>query len=227
MELNSVAKSSLLNAVRFYGRLTMPAKSLTGFDKRLRTPDDPDALLASFGKMATADVEQDLDKVYEKLKSAFGFKRRELVVDGPVEGSGSITTPAFEYRIDLMLDVERDNHVIWQRSVGRIHQPEIVFSDEFQKVFRESLGFLQVDLTTPLDIEAIIDHVEDSDGECTVEYDRDATWCEINTQGSNATMRIEGDQLSVKGPTPLSPTDLFECYWQLQEQFLETIDLPS
>jgi len=228
MELNSVSKSDLLHSVLFSGRTKVLAKSLSGFEKRFRIPEEDDQRLLLFGKMAAGDVEKDLDTVFDKLKSVFGFKRRQLQVEGPVDGSGSIATPGFQYRIDLMLDPDAEKNVVWQRSVGRITEPDLVFSDEFHKAFGESLGFLQVDLCSPLDIESIIDHVEDAPGDqFQIDYDREATWCEIKTTDSVAVMRIDRDLISVKAPTALSPSDLFECYRQLQDQFLETIDLPG
>lgn len=229
MELNSVAKSNLANAVSFSGHSRQQIKSLAGFEKHHRIPEgDIESRLRFLGRIASDNVGRDLDEVFGKLKSVFGFKRRELAVDGPVDGSGSIATPAFDYRIGLQLDPTSDDHVLWQRSISGIRQPDTVFCNEFRKAFGDSLGFLQIALSTPLDIKSIIDRVEDSPGgECSIDYDRDATWCEIKVIDSPTTMRIDEDQISVKGAMPLSPAELFEHYWRMQQKFLETIDLPG
>lgn len=228
MELNSIAKTHLLNSVRFAGRVAAPVTSLRGFEKRFRIPDELPARAAFLGRFATADIETDLDAVFGKLRSAFGFKRRQLSVQGPVEGSGSISTPAFEYRIDLLPDSGGNDRVIWQRSVGRIEQPQFVFCDDFKSAFGDVLGILEVELSAALDVESIIDHVEDTGSETwKLDYDRDATWCEIRVVDTGVTMRIEKDLISVAGRETLLPVELFECYWQLQEQFLETIELPD
>ena len=105
---------------------------------------------------------------------------------------------------------------------------EVALSDEFRNAFGENLDTMQIELTEPLDTVAIIDHIEDvADSDCQVDYDRDSTWCEIRTNGVSASMRIQDQQIVVKGPASLSSTELIECYWNLQNRFLATIDTPG
>jgi len=225
MDFSTIATSNFAKALSLAGRKRQKIKSLSGFDKRFRMPDgDEDSRLKYLARIAADDIGRDLDDVFEKLRSIFGFKRRELVVTGPVDGSGSIETPSFVYRVEVFPDPAGNDNLIWQHVVTEISQPEILFSESFQNAFGSTMGILQVELTSPLDISSIIDHVEDLAGDgCQVEYDRQATWCEIKTDGSAATMRIDADRISVKGPSQMPLAELFQSWWQLQQRFLETI----
>ena len=228
MDINSLIKSNLANSVSLSGCQRQAIKTLPGFQKHHRIPQGDDESRYRFlGKIGAEEIAKDLDSVFHKLRSAFGFKRRELTVMDPIEGSGMIGTPGFDYRIELLLDLDSTEHVVWRRSVNRLQQPDLLFSDSFHSVFGDTLAELNIELTESLDIASIIDHVEDLGGdECSVEYDRDATWCEIRSVDSRSKLRIDGTGISVNGHDRLGPAELFQCYWQLQKQFLATIDLP-
>ena len=199
-------------------------KQLSGFESRLRMPDSADRRIEFLGRIAEQEFDQDLDDLYRKLKDQFGFKRRNLIVSDPVDGSAGIQTDAFHYQVNLLVCPESIEHVIWQRCICFIQQVEILSRSEFQTVFGDRMDRLCVDLDSDIDITDVIDHFEDlAPEDIEIDYDRQATWCELTIHGSTAKMRIQSDQFVVTDPKLTNVVELFECYFELQDRLLAKI----
>ena len=226
MTHDNITLSDAADKVSFFGTRRQPVAALAGFRKHHRIPTGDDSTrLRYLAEIANSDVDQDLDELFQQIRSAFGLKRKELQVSGPIDASGSIHTPLFDYRIDLLLDAD-EKSVLWRRWVGDFQGLECVFRPEFDRLFGERLDTMQIDLTVPLDVEAIIDHVESlPDTGCALDYDRDATWCQIKLADSPVVMRIAGAQISIQGSSELTPAEVAVCYNDLQRRFLEAVDL--
>lgn len=215
--------------VSFLGNLRQPAKSLTGFEKHHRIPAGSDSKAARFiRERGKKDIEHDLDAMFKQLRDRLGYKRRDFFIAGPIDGTGSIQVPDFEYRVQIIHDTMQPEFFFWERTVVSISSLAIVTQPSFQSIFDRFLSSMIVEFPEPLDIPAIIDHVEDlADNNCSIDYDRDATWCEIGTSDTNAKMEIRAQQVMINGATSMGVADLLHSYLHLQERFLETIDLPG
>jgi hypothetical protein len=202
---------------------------LAGYRKSFRIPDRHAGLRRQFlAELATEDIEQDLQATFQKLKSVFEFRRRQMQVSEPVDGSGSIKTPDFEYRISL-LEGDDTRHVLWERTVCGFRNPQIMESQAFRAVFGECLTALQIEVDVPLDIRAVIDEIEDTadaaTGSCCIDYDPAAHWCELRFQGFAAVMRLEADLIRVSTSRQSGPAGLLHAYGQLQQRFRDTLGL--
>ncbi len=217
------------HSISMRGRKRLKLKTLAGFEKHHRIPvGDEEAAERYLANIGVQDVGRDLDIFFKKLRDEFRYKRRELEVAGPIDGTGSIQSPDFEYRVHLRPDKESPESVIWERSVVGLSSWKILLTEAFQKIFDPYLSSILIELSDPIDTFAVIDHVEDlAESDCEVDYDREGTWCDIRTSDLDAKMRIMPHQILVDGPLSLSTADLIENYWQLQSRFLATVDLPE
>ena len=217
------------HSISLRGRKRLPLKSLAGFEKHHRIPAaDEEAMERFLASIGGQDVGQDLDLFFKKLRDEFRYKRRELEVAGPMDGTCSIHSPDFEYRIHLRPDTESPESVIWERSVVGLSSWKILLTEAFQKIFDPHLSSVIIELSEPIDTLAVIDHIEDlGESDCEVDYDREGTWCDIRTSDLEAKMRIMPHQILVDGPVAYSTAELMENYWQLQSRFLATVDLPE
>ena len=216
-------------SVSFLGNSRQPTKSLKGLQKYHRIPRSGESEVVRFlADRAKPDIEHDLDEMFKRLRDTFGYKRRDLLVTGPIDGAGAIRVPDFEYRLQIIPNAAEPEYFVWERSVVSISSLAIILNQSFQTTFDQFITSMIVEFPERLDIAAIIDHVEDLiDKTCSIDYDRDATWCEIAMIDSTAKMKIQPQQVSIKGSNTMGVRDLLGSYLHLQERFLETIDLPG
>lgn len=112
---------------------TQPFKQLNGFQKHYRVPHTGSSSDIQFlARIATADLDAELQETFAKLRSGFGFKRKELTVSGPDEGGGMILTPYFTYELNVSLLDEDPSQVVWRSAVANILEPEQIFTDSFR-----------------------------------------------------------------------------------------------
>lgn len=195
-------------------------KELAGYRKLQRgdTVPSPNQL----ARMAHADLESDLDARFKGLRSGFGFKRRNLTVDGPIDGAGTISTPAFRYHINVELDSSDTSRVIWRRVISDVVDAESVFSRSFLDVFTDEFRVLEIQLQDALNVEEIIDRVEEAGNDrIQIDYDRHASWCEIKTAAVDLAVRVQQGTIRVISSKSITPRNLVARYYEIQKQFIE------
>ena len=133
-------------------------KDLKGISKTAATPKKGVPLSQKYlNDLAFEHLDENLQATFAKLRSNFSFKRKELTADGPVDGIGVITTPAFIYEVTA-IPVEDDNRkVCLRRCIRQITEADTITGAEFAKVFETDFNQLQVASETNLDLEDIID----------------------------------------------------------------------
>ena len=202
-------------------------KDLKGISKSASTPKKGMPISQKYlNDLANEHLDEDLQSTFAKLRSNFSFKRKELVADGPTDGIGVITTPAFIYEVTV-LPIENDNRkVLVRRCIRQIEAPEAITGPEFAKVFESDFNQLQVASKAELDLEDIIDRVEDADSEeVEIDYDKDITWCKIGVAGSRTTITIQTNEILVTGPNDVSPEELIDSFFELQNTFMDSLNL--
>ena len=203
--------------VKLLSEKSQLVKELTGFSKK-----QSQSMTSSrqVELVTLLDIEADLDARFNALRNEFGFKRRELSVAGPVECAGTISTPAFRYHITVDLDENDSNRVVWRRMISDVVDAPAVFGSEFQTVFGDEFRVLEIQLESALEIETIIDRVEEaSDERIQIDYDRNATWCEIKTLAVACVVRIEDETIRVISSKGIAPRDLVSQFYEVQKQF--------
>ena len=196
-----------------------PLKELAGYQKRSWADTAPSP--SQLARLVSRELESDLDARFRALRSSFGLKRRDLKVDGPVDGAGTISTPAFSYHVNVELDPDNSSQIVWRRVISDVVDAEAVFSLAFQGVFNDEFRVLEIQLQGTLDVEEIIDRVEESsETQIRVDYDRHANWCEIRTEVTDLVVRVEEKMIRVISTKGITPGNLVARYYEIQKQFI-------
>ena len=201
----------------------MPVKSLGGYKKHLRLNNKESISDKFLAELASSDLNDELDTAFAKLKSGFGFKRKELTATDPLENCGEVATPGFTYEVSVSTIEDEPANVLWRRAISRISDAETVTSPEFEKTFGNQFNILELALNEPVDVESVIDEVEDCDDPTVkVEYEKDASWCRIEFRGRKESIHVEADLIRVHSAADISPTDLIDTFLVAHEQFFQT-----
>jgi len=202
-------------------------KDLKGISKTAATPKKGVPLSQKYlNDLASEHLEEDLETTFAKLRSNYRFKRKELRADGPADGIGVITTPAFIYEV-VAVPLDDDNRkVVLRRCIRQIADAEAIASEEFAKVFGTDFNQLQVASEVALDLEEIIDCVEDADSQdVEIDYDKDVTWCKIGVAGMRTTITVDANRFLVTGPSDVSPDELIDSFLEMQNTFMDSLNL--
>lgn len=215
-----------ISDVRLLNEDIHPLKQLGGFQKHHRIPTSISNGDRQFlAEIARAELDDDLQEKFDALRSAFGFKRKEISVSGPTDGGGMIATPFFNYEITVGFVSDDPSKVVWRRSISDIRDASQIFTAEFTKIFENQFSILEVAPANELDLEAIVDHIEDADSDSvSVNYDKDVTWCEIKVASSGATVKLDGESVRVISRHEVPPQELLNAFVSVQQEFLATLN---
>ncbi len=224
MTSEKLAKDGL---ARLLNERVVPYKQLSGFAKHHRIPTTcSDSDQRYLAELANDEIDGDLQEVFSALRKSFGLKRKEISVVGPSEGGGVITTPFFNYEIQVSLNPEDPAKVIWRRIISEISEPARVFAGPFEDVFEKQFSVLEILVAHPLDLEAIVDHIEDAELETVkIDYDKDLTWCEVQFTDSTTMVMIKPDSIRVVSRKEISPHELLESFLRIQKELLAMLNL--
>ncbi|MBA4017182.1 MAG: hypothetical protein C0483_08420 [Pirellula sp.] len=191
--------NELVNKVSFTANESSRVKSLSGWNSSYRLPDRANDTAQSFiAGLSVTEIKDDLDSVYQSLKNSFHFTRREISASEPLDGSGTIVTPYFNYSVSVTLNPNSLSEVIWTRTVDAIKQPDQILSDAFGEVFDNVFDTLEFSLPAEVEVADLIDAVEAAKNpHLKVTYDRDCTYCDLEIAGSAEAVRMTADTLSI------------------------------
>jgi hypothetical protein len=217
---------------------TSSVKTLSGFTKSKGhfIPDRHNSFAKSFiTEIAACDLQEDLERVRNALKRAFGFKRLQLSVKNHGEGAATVTTPYFNYNVSVEQAADDPASVLWRRSVDAITHPDEVLSDAFETVFAEVFDTIELTLHDEVNLDDLIDAIEaiDSD-EIGVDYSEDeqVTSCLIRIKGQHVSVKVTRNTFSVVHPRAAVPKRLLQSLFDVQlaltsEHLVEAIPFAS
>ena len=143
-------------------------------------------------------MSKDLERVFQKLRQAFRYKRAEMQLATPEAGCGCIETPDFIYNVVVKLVPENTSVVVWARSVIGIANPEQVVSDGFAEVFDNMFDRIEFAFPEPIDLEDWIDRIEDLEDErLQLSYDSQVTYCLLEIESVDAKMEVNESSVAV------------------------------
>jgi hypothetical protein len=202
-------------------------KELSSYAKHHRVPTQcSDSDQRFIADLAEPEIDEDLQEVFSALRKSYGLKRKEISVDGPNDGGGVIRTPFFNYEIQASQNQDYPGKVVWRRMISEITEPARVFAGPFEEVFENRFTVLEVLLTEPLDLEAIVDHIEDAEIESVkIDYDKDLTWCKIEFSDSTSEVMIRSESIRVINRREVSPQELMESFLRIQQELLSMLSL--
>lgn len=207
--------------IRLLNERKIGVKTLNGFRKHLRLPNKGDTLSEKFiADLAESDLNEDLDEAFSKLRSGFGLKRKELTATEPMGNFGEVATPGFTYEVSVSPIEGESANVLWRRAISRIANAESVTCPEFEKTFGKQFNILEVVLEEPIEVEDVIDEVEDCDDpDVKVDYEKDASWCNITFRGRKESIYVQADKIRVSSGAEIAPSDLIEIFLSAHAQF--------
>jgi hypothetical protein len=196
-------------------------KTLSGYRKHHRMPEKGTVIADSFlAEIAENDLNEDLDNAFKKLRSEFGFKRKELSATDPIGNVGEVVTPGFTYEVSISTIEGESANVLWRRAISGIKSADAVTCPEFEATFGKQFNILQIQLKVPVDVEDVIDRVEDSeDPNIKIDYEKDASWCRIEFRGRKESIYVEADMIKVRSDAEISPDALIEIFLSADSQF--------
>jgi hypothetical protein len=204
---------------------------LTGFSKKKGhfVPDRGSPSVDAFiGKLVSSEVEQELKEIRDALKAKFGFTRLECKINHE-GGSGTVTTPHFNYNITVEQDIENHEEVVWRRSIEGIIEPEDIFTDEFESVFPDAFDTIELHLHEASDLDAVVDFVErlkktNKDIDVEFDDDEDIEFCIIRMKG-HAPIHLTRKTFAIVHNQPSSPKVLVDSLFGAQLALTQTYNL--
>lgn len=213
-----------IQQLTFSGQTRSLVKRLAGFRSTHSLPETANARSQTFiASLAKEEIQADLDGLYEQLKQAFRFKRQDVQVSNAEDGGGSIMTPYFNYAITMTLDAAAPTEIIWRRTIDAIKEPERVTSSAFAKVFGKRFDTIEIAVTRPIDLPALIDQLEALDDDrLQIEYDREVRFCRLTIKGLPGTIHFQRNGVAIVHAKPQSPQALLKSFFDIQNALVET-----
>lgn len=208
--------------IRLLSERKIPIKELSGFRKHHRVPTKEAASESWLAGLAMEDLNDDLEETFSKLRSGFGFKRKQLAATDPTENIGEVATPGFTYEVSVSPIEDEPKMALWRKAISRITDADSVTSPEFEETFGNQFNILELILEQPVDVEDVIDEVEDCDDPTvSVDYEKDATWCRINFRGRHESIHVEAERIRVQSNGDIPPAQLIEAFLSAHAQFFK------
>jgi hypothetical protein len=218
IDSTAIDGNTLFRRISFLTEAATRVKSLSGWKKTHRVPDPAESRAQEYiAEISAGELKQDLDSVYNSLKEAFGFKRRELSVAEPADGTGTIATPFFSYSISIAPNPTDPAEAIWTKTVDNIQDPKQVVAEPFAQVFDGMFRTLRCSLPSPVDLNDCIDTMEDAKiSDLALSYDREGTYCELRFAGAAGAIRLTADSLSIVEKSPAKIGTLLQSLRAMQ-----------
>lgn len=184
-----------------FSRRIEPLKELPRFEKHHRIPKLITAAERQFlQELCDQEIEADLEQKFALFRHQLGLKRKQLESRAVEECQGSLTTPHFDYILEVDFLEEDPAKICWQRSLVLIRDLRILQHPVCQKIFDSESIQLQMQLDHSIDLERFVDFIEENPLELFIDYDREVTWCELGSRTSSGKMRISQNRLTVFHP---------------------------
>ncbi len=214
------AQDNQFNDTALVGISRTKIRALSEFDSKLHSvPKTFDERSSQFiGKLASAEVENDVESIFKKLRKGFKLKRVDAKVSTPDPGWGTIETPYFVYSINATLDEEDASCVRWERSVREIADPDQVGSTEFASIFDCVFDRIEFNFEHPIQMEDWIDNIEEQDDDrLELDYDSGLQNCSLKIDGVAATIHVCETKFAVVHPQPATTKQILTSYLEASQ----------
>lgn len=194
-------------------------RAMVGFKKTHQIPTEVNRYAETFvAGLAAETIESEVDGLFAQLKTAFRFKRADVSVAKPKDGTATIVTPYFNYSVSVSVNPKDPSEVIWHRQVSEIKDLEKILSEPFANVFQDRFSTVELIAPAPVNLESIIDRIEELDNnKIKLEYDSEVTWCKIQIKGIPDEFYITPYKFSVSRKHNASPKLLLESFFKIQQ----------
>jgi hypothetical protein len=190
-----------LRRVLFRSESLGRVKDLTHWRKTFDVPTDARPSAKRFvARIATADVQADLDAVFEAARERLGYRRKDLDVGTGPDGVGTVRTPDFEYTVTAALDPDDATRVLWRREVGQFTDPAFPRGPGLEAVFGKLFDQLVFEFASAVDVAALVDRLEDRPPKgAKVQVASDGRSCDITLAGFAGRVTVDRHALTIRG----------------------------
>lgn len=197
-------------------------KALSGFKKGHHTlPDAANATTNAFlGKVCTAELSQQAEALFQRVRSGLNYKRRDLAL---VVNSPNAVLSAKDFIVEILYELEEADPSRYTVTTGLrgLRNVELALTEEFSAIFSRMFAEIRFELKKAARVEAVIDVIENLEGEAGlgVTYPSDCRECTIGVAGVEAQVRCTGSALEIVFPQPGSPGELLEKFGEIRAAF--------
>lgn len=218
-----------LGSIQLVSRRQTPIKQLQGFQKHHRIPTGNSATDQRFVfDIVQEQLDTELQETFGALRKAYGLKRREIQVEGPTEGCGSIITPFFRFDTQVFQLEDQPSLAQVQKFISNVTESARIFAGPFDQVFGTQFSEVEASTGNQLILEDIVDHIEDLESnELDLDYDKDLTWCEIQLRDQACSLRLTPTEIRFTSHREISPQPLLEMFLNCQSRFISGLNLSN
>ena len=217
--------SKYVSQIKLVGGRTNLVKSLPGFKKQHHTIPDAvnPATTAFLGKLCAADLGTEGEEYFRRAKTIFGYKRTEISL-GLASPLATLASQDFTFEIEYSLEPADAGRYKVSYILHSLPAESIQGATRFEELFAALFTGIVFDLAKGVKVEAVIDAIEDRDGEngMSVDYPSDCRHCTIRVKGVAAEVICDGAILEMRFPRAGSPGELVKAFSEVRTAFLLT-----
>jgi hypothetical protein len=191
-----------INYASLQGLFSGRVRELAGYTKPkapLSTHNDWERTFVE--EAGASDVERVATEVFDQLREAFRYKRKELLFTN-AGSTASIQCPDFDVHIVLVQDPDDAERYRLTTDVREFRNVEILNDPRFLSIFTKYCSRVVLELQTPLDVEKTIDDIEEIDSiSQPLIYDPECTYfvLRLGNVAMHATANVMTFELQEKG----------------------------
>lgn len=224
-EKETNAKPTLLQLKRvlFSGQTVGNIKSLTGFLKTHRVPDQVNHTTERFvARIGYNDLKKVVEDLYQSIKENFKYKRQDVELNIQ-EGEAGINCKDFDVDIFLSIKPDDPSEYLLEIQVGNFHSQGVVLEKAFNDVFANKLDSLNFAFGQPINVKKIIDNIEKINSEeISVKFPANCDSCAITINGLEAEIKIEQNYFSIIMYNKTKPVELVKNFFKAQSLLVNT-----
>lgn len=199
-EAESGASLAELKRASFWGAIQGAVKSLSGFKKYHKVPDDVNNTTRSFvQKIGRECLSQKAKFIFNDLRHHFEYTRREIDMD---EGENAISILTADFTVNVCLDIDNNDprQYVLFTELSEIRNPEVLEQEAFGWVFDKCFDRIIFEFNNQIPIEEIIDKIEERKDRqsIAVDYPHDLSECTVNIEGFPAELFFDSRRLTLK-----------------------------
>jgi hypothetical protein len=179
--MNAPLDGATLKDSRLVGDSTGRVRDLSGFQKGFREPQEVTPSSRNFvGRLGAGEVQERAERLFQELRSAFAYKRKELDL-ALADGAATVQTPDFEVNLWVEQDAEKPAAYRLVTQVSSFRTPEVVQDERFLALFGPYCDRVVTEFSEPFDIAAKIDAIEAMPALVPyLDYDAQGLWFTLN-----------------------------------------------
>lgn len=190
-------------------------KNLLGFRKGFHKVPAllPDAMFErQFPAICAPDLERLGTELFNKLRAARGYKRKEinLNTDAP---NATLTTSDFTLDLFYAPDPNDPGDYLLTHDLHTIRDIAVFADPALNEALAGLFSRVLFTFPTPVEVEDVIDELEDAPGgAANLRYPPDASECTVRLSGFVGEVRVTGRALEVISPAGTSPAELVKTF---------------